>query len=203
MKNDFDKIAPLYDLLANLAFGKTLERAQKTYLHKIEPASKLLIVGGGTGKIIQWIPEGLDLKIDYVELSGRMLDRARSRLSKGNEIDFVHGDAREQEGSYDVIIANFFLDCFSTSQLEQVLMHVKNQLNSAGSLLITDFYPSDRPRHKLLLKTMHWFFRVISQLDADGLINIHEQTKLAGFEPSDIQFFRKGSVFSAVYERST
>lgn len=202
MNNNFSSIAPVYDSLARLVFGRSLEHAQRTFLSEIGPKAKVLIVGGGTGQIIDWIPQGLGLQIDYVELSKGMLQRAKDRSSEGNRVDFILGDVSVHQGSYDVIIANFFLDCFSTAQLVQVLKHLKDQLGAKGRLLVTDFYPSDRPSDRLLLKTMHCFFRIMSRLDAHALTNIHEQTKLAGFEPKGIQFFRKGLVFSAVYESS-
>ena len=69
MSNNFNTIAPVYDFLAKMVFGRSLERAQAAFLSDLETKvkAKVLIVGGGTGKVLELLPEGLDLQIDYVE----------------------------------------------------------------------------------------------------------------------------------------
>lgn len=203
MKNDFNTIAPIYDALARIAFGRSLDRAQQSFLSHVEPNAKVLIVGGGTGKILEWLPEGLDLQIDYVEMSQGMLRKASARVSKDNQVQFICQDIREVRGQYDIIIANFFLDCFSSKDLESILSHLKGLLDPKGKLLVTDFYPTNVWHHKLLIKSMHWFFRTITQLEADQLVDIHEKVKAAELLPVALAFFRSGSVFSAVYQPLT
>lgn len=203
MKNDFNTIAPIYDTLARIVFGRSLDRAQQSFLTHIEANSRVLIVGGGTGKILAWLPEDLGLEIDYVELSKGMLHKASSRISKGNEVRFACQDVREVRGNYDIIITNFFLDCFSINELEVVLLHLNGLLCSGGKFLVTDFYPTDAWHHKLLIQTMHRFFRAIARLEADSLTDIHEKVKEAKLLPIALKFFRNGSVFSAVYRRLT
>lgn len=200
MKNDFDIIAPIYDALARVVFGRSLDSAQQTFLTHIEANSRVLIVGGGTGKILEWLPEDLGLKVDYIELSKGMLHKASSRTSKGNHVQFLCQDVREMKGNYDIIIANFFLDCFSSKDLEAILLHLKRLLNSRGKLFVTDFYPTNVWHQKLLIQSMHWFFRMVTRLEADELLDIHEKVKAANLLPVELKFFRRGSIFSAVYQ---
>lgn len=201
MKNDFNAIAPYYDLLASIVFGRQLEKAQTTFLDQIKPESYVLIVGGGTGKVIEWLPNNHNLHIDYVELSEKMLLKAKKRDTKGNEFEFICSDAMEVQGNYDLIIANFFLDCFSEKGIVGVLDHLKKVLKPEGKLLVTDFYPTESSSQKLLIRLMHIFFRTFSKLQASRLMNIHEEIKKSAFETKEIQFFREGTIFSAVYEK--
>lgn len=201
MKNDFNAIAPVYDLLAKLVFGKSLENAQLAFLSEIDPKAKVLIVGGGTGKILEWLPEGLALEIDYVELSKGMLDKASSRVSHGNNIQRTCQDIRAVSGKYDFIIANFFLDCFSAKDLGAILSHLKRLIGPNGKLLVTDFYPTNAWHQRLLINSMHRFFRFASRLEADALLDIHERIKEVKLTPIKLEFFRNGSVFSAIYEK--
>lgn len=200
MKNDFDIIAPIYDALARIVFGRSLDSAQQAFLTHIEADAKVLIVGGGTGQILEWLPEDSGLKVDYVELSKGMLHKASSRTSKGNLVQFICQDIREMKGNYDIIIANFFLDCFSSDELEAVLLHLKGQLDPEGKFLVTDFYPTNVWHQKLLIQSMHWFFRMVTRLEADELLDIHDKVKAANLLPVELKFFRCGFIFSAVYQ---
>lgn len=192
-------IAPFYDALARMVFGESLDRAQQVFLTEIKAGSKVLIIGGGTGKILEWLPEGLGLQIHYIELSQGMLQKARLRVSKGNTIQFSCQDVRKTEGNYDVIIANFFLDCFCAEDLQDVLLHLKGLLIREGKLLVTDFYPTDAWQEKLLIKLMHQFFGVVAKLEAKALTNIHDQIKAVNFQTINVRFFRNGTIFSTVY----
>jgi len=199
MKNDFNLIAPVYDTLSKLVFGKRLDQAQKTFIPIIESNSRVLIVGGGTGNILKWLPTNFNLQIDYVELSEKMLGKAKARTSVGNTIEFYAKDALEVNGGYDIVIANFFLDCFAYERLSEVLQKLKGRLNENGKLIVTDFYPSDNRHQKLLLKIMHTFFRIASRLEASELSDIHGTIKQLGFEVAELKFLNGGSLFSAVY----
>ncbi|OEK02576.1 hypothetical protein BFP97_14050 [Roseivirga sp. 4D4] len=200
MKNDFNLVAPVYDTLSKLVFGKKLEQAQKTFISIIQPNSRVLIVGGGAGRILEWLPANFNLQIQYVELSESMLNKAKAKTSVGNNIEFHVGDALGVKGVYDVVIANFFLDCFAQERLPEVLQKLKSRLNENGKLMVTDFYPSEHWYQKLLLKVMHSFFRLASQLEAGELTDIHGTIKRSGFETAHLEFLNGGALFSAVYQ---
>jgi len=48
--NRFDRLAPYYDVLANLAFGGAISRSHKQNFHLISNGATVLILGGGSGK---------------------------------------------------------------------------------------------------------------------------------------------------------
>ena len=47
--NGFNSIAPVYDALATLVFGRSIRNAQLCFLGDIGYRGKVLILGGGTG----------------------------------------------------------------------------------------------------------------------------------------------------------
>ncbi|MEP5106138.1 MAG: methyltransferase type 12, partial [Ekhidna sp.] len=63
--NDFDFVAPIYDRLSKLVFGKSLIKAQAYHLKVIGDKDRVLILGGGTGKLLEFIPKSGEL--DFVE----------------------------------------------------------------------------------------------------------------------------------------
>ena len=52
MDHGFDKLTPYYDLLTRLVFGKAIINSQEQFLSLVRSGSRVLVVGGGTGKIL-------------------------------------------------------------------------------------------------------------------------------------------------------
>jgi ubiquinone/menaquinone biosynthesis C-methylase UbiE len=92
MNNNYDKIAGHYDALSRLVFFKSQVNAQINQLPYIQENCHVLIVGGGTG----WILEELakiyagGLKIVYVEISANMIALSQKRNYKNNHVEFVN-----------------------------------------------------------------------------------------------------------------
>jgi ubiquinone/menaquinone biosynthesis C-methylase UbiE len=55
MLNNYDRIARIYDKLSRMVFGKSIVRAQQSILPFITTPARMLIVGGGTGWILEEI----------------------------------------------------------------------------------------------------------------------------------------------------
>ncbi|MFT6871434.1 MAG: ubiquinone/menaquinone biosynthesis C-methylase UbiE [Roseivirga sp.] len=203
MSNNFNTIAPVYDFLAKMVFGRSLERAQAAFLSELEPKvkAKVLIVGGGTGRILELLPEGLDLQIDYVEMSKGMLERAKGRVSKGNHVQLICEDIRKVNGQYDFVITNFFLDCFEVDKLDGVMVHICALLKEDGHWLVTDFAQPTNARQRILLWTMHTFFQLVARLESKKLQDIKSRLGYVGLIISKEAFFSKRLIFSAVFRK--
>lgn len=197
--NNFNRIAPFYDLLVKVIFGSKLEYAQKAFINNINQGTRLLIIGGGTGSILEWLPENKQLKIDYVELSAVMLKKAKKRPQKGNSVTFLEQDVLDVIGSYDIIIANFLLDCFNEKHLELVVNHLRKSLDKEGELYVTDFCPPSNKKQNLLLRLMHVFFRVTSRLESRRIKDIHQYILNARFKVNEEEVLFNQLVFSRVY----
>lgn len=99
--NGFDLLAPIYDRLAGLVFGRSIRRAQVSGLGQLPKGGKVLAVGGGTGTFLPDLcrtvmPE----QVVYVEASEKMLRRANKRMKKEapafcDRILFVHATFEE------------------------------------------------------------------------------------------------------------
>ncbi|SNS54254.1 Methyltransferase domain-containing protein [Ekhidna lutea] len=193
--NDFDFIAPFYDRLSKLVFGESLIQAQAYHLKEIGDKDHVLILGGGTGKLLEYIPKSGEL--DFVEKSVRMLDRAKRRKFHGS-INFIQSDFLEFESDkrYDVIICPFFLDCFDQQSLNTVIAKIKRLLSTNAKLIVVDF--EKRKVNTLLLDSMLIFFRWCANLETIKLLDLRSFLKKNNFQENEIKFYHKG-VFSALY----
>ena len=194
--NDFDFVAPFYDRLSKLFFGKSLIKAQAYHLKVIGDKDRVLILGGGTGKLLEYIPKSGEL--DFVEKSVRMLDRAKRRKFHGS-INFIQADFLEfdTDKGYDVIICPFFLDCFDSTNLRRVIAKCKNLLKPSGRLIVADF--NHDVSNRLILKLMHMFFALVSNLESSKLQNIHAEIISSGFDLSKEKFLNQNQLFSRLY----
>lgn len=199
MKNNFDLIAPIYDLLAKVVFGNKLEKMQKEFLDHLPLNSRVLIVGGGTGKILEWLPPEKRLAVTFVELSEKMMVKAKARNSQALTTDFHQVDIMEFEGKFDYIIANFFLDCFEEDTLQLVLKKLASLINFEGKLVVGDFCANGNQRDRWINWWMHRFFKIASNLESKELKDIRSIMLASDFVETHFESFDRGQLFSGVY----
>ncbi len=194
--NSFNFIAPFYDLLAKVVFGDNLEKASVIFLDKIQKNHNVLILGGGTGKLISSLPKANS--IHYLEKSEKMIHRAKQKHSE-NELTFINIDflAYEPSHKYDVIVCPFFLDCFSDESLKNVIFKIKELLKKDGLMIVTDF--DNKNQSRFLMKVMHLFFRITANLESKSLSNIHQYVCDNGFQLVNEIFLHRKQVFSRLY----
>jgi ubiquinone/menaquinone biosynthesis C-methylase UbiE len=168
--NNFDPVANFYDALKWLVFGNALDNAAVHYFYRIPPGSRVLIIGGGTGKLLSELPK--DLSVDYLEKSRKMIIRAKQNADQ-SDILFVHEDVFHfQPGQrYDAVIAPFVLDCFQKDRVSTLLKAIYAWLREDGILLVADFRPSRTWYQEKLLSTMYWFFGWSTGLEGKHLLD--------------------------------
>ncbi len=195
--NGYDRLAGIYDVLVRLIFWQRLWKAQQWAAGHIQPESTVLIVGGGTGRILQWVPESAN--VIYVESSSGMILRAKRRVSRLNvkwiQADFFKWTGQEKA---DWIILPFFLDQFGDDQVWEVAERMLRYSNSGARLAVIDFQ-SHKRWHQWLLSIMYLFFSLTVRLPVQELPNYQ---LLAGRWKAvkEKTFFRK-MVFSGIYIR--
>src|SRR6185295_7486640 len=75
----YDLLAPFYDALSSIVFGNSMYRAQVHLLSDIPPGSKVLVLGGGTGRWLREVSiQRFHPEITYIDSSHGMLKRART-----------------------------------------------------------------------------------------------------------------------------
>ena len=179
MPANYDSIARIYDLTSRMVFGKAIVKAQECMLAYIGPESNILIVGGGTGWILESLselfPQGLH--IDYVEVSAQMIALSQKRNYKGNKVNFIHQPIEEFTTStqYDIIITPFIFDNFKKGKIEVVFEKLDGQLKKEGLWLYADFiYDRSQSKlwQKLLLRVMYLFFHITCGIETQELISM-------------------------------
>ncbi len=191
--NDFDGIAWCYDPVKRMVFGDKLDQAAAHFIPQILPGSKVLIVGGGTGNILQDFPPEVD--IVYVEKSLKMMSRAKNKML-GN-IEYINEDFLNYQPAviFDFIICPFFLDLFDPVSLSRVIHKIKSMLSPKGQLLVADF----SFQRSILLMIMYISFRILSNISARKIPPIHTTLEDSGFELLESRKFLDGLVFSSLY----
>ncbi|MCA9137926.1 MAG: class I SAM-dependent methyltransferase, partial [Planctomycetales bacterium] len=106
--------------------------------------------------------------ITSVDLSAGMLERQHRRVDRAGateRVEFVSQDLSgycPETGAFDLIVAAYFLDCFSESDLESNLPRWLGGIRKGGLFYFVDFVkPPDgwrRGQSELYLSLMHWLF---------------------------------------------
>lgn len=175
----FDYVAPIYDSLARLVFRKSIVEAQTYFLNKITPSSRVLILGGGTGWLLeQLLREVPTCSVWYVEKSAKMIDRSRKRKIN-NRVYFIHGTEENipPDLTFDVIITNFYFDLFHNNTLQRVIQHLHRYTLPSTRWFVTDFIDGGKWWQRLLLKVMYYLFRVVCNIEANQLPRWNKQMK--------------------------
>ena len=208
MTNNYDAIAPYYDVLSRLVFFRAQLKAQIGQLSFIPANSHVLIVGGGTGWILEEItkvhPQGLT--ITYVEISEKMLGLSRKRDVKDNNITYVHSPAEEfkTDIKYDVVLTAFLFDNFNRERIDFVFNLLNKRLKAGGYWLFCDFYyhkDAGKNWQWYLLKTMYLFFNKISDVEAKGLVNTERNFEEHKFDKVKVDYHYMGFIKAVTYKK--
>lgn len=208
MKNNYDKVARYYDWLSRTIFQRSIINAQVCLLPYINEHNTVLIVGGGTGWILEEIarvrPAGLE--ITYVEISGAMLRLSQKRDYKQNNVTFVHESIETfiPSHAYDVILTPFLFDNFSTVNASLIFDKLHAVLKAGGSWLFADFvYDANRGKlwQRLLLKTMYTFFRLICNIESAKLNDMEGLFLKFRYQLIFERFHYGRFIWSAVYRK--
>lgn len=207
MDTDFDKVARPYDFISRLVFGDALVKAQISLLPQILPDSRILIVGGGTGWILEEITKihASGLEIIYVESSSKMIELSKKRTYGQNEVYFVTSTIENycSENHFDVIITPFFFDLFQEEKIKTLFSGLNEKLKKDGLWLYTDFIPNKYQTkiwQKLLLKSMYLFFGILSKVEASELVDMDFYFAEKYIKISESWFYGK-SVRSVSYRK--
>nr|WP_067060974.1 class I SAM-dependent methyltransferase [Mucilaginibacter sp. L294] len=203
MPANYDNSASFYDRLSRLVFGKALVNAQAWLLPRIPKDAKVLIVGGGTGWILDEIsklhPSGLS--ITYVEISANMMALSRKRNIGTNHVEFIN-KAVEDAGlpaDFDVVITPFLFDNFTEDTLPRVFQHIHQTLKPGGLWFNTDFQLTGKWWQYAMLKSMLLFFKVLCGVPSWRLPDVGKQFNKFGYEVADEKSFFEDFVVSKVF----
>lgn len=173
---DFDWVAPVYDALSRIVFSRSLQRAQTVFLHHIPANASVLIVGGGTGYLLeQVLTQCKPTRVLYLETSAQMVARTSRRMLQKpilGSVEFRVGDEAtlRADDRFDVILTPFVLDLFTEKTLtDSMLPRLHQTLKPDGYWLVTDFVETNLWWQKLLLSAMIRFFRITAGIETHQL----------------------------------
>lgn len=159
-----------------MVFGRSLQRAQTVFLNRIPVGASVLIVGGGTGWLLEPLLTGRPLsRVVYLDASARMVARASRRVLNRQllgTVEFRVGDETtlQPTDQFDAVITPFVLDLFTGQTLRtRLLPRLRTTLKPGGQWLVTDFVPATGWSKKMLIQTMIWFFRLTANIEARQL----------------------------------
>jgi ubiquinone/menaquinone biosynthesis C-methylase UbiE len=183
-----------------------LHRAQLEYVSKIPSHANVLILGGGTGKILKDVcRQSSSLQIYYVEASSEMIERARKNVDQSkNQVHFIHGTEHSIPKTihFDVVITNFFLDMFSDAGVSQLIAVVSRAVKKESTWMVTDFVRPKKSLYRLLLRIMYLFFRTFCKIEARQLPLWENELKKAGLQEKKNELFYGGFIKSVLYRWS-
>ena len=178
---DYGPLARYYDLLASLAFGGSLRRAQRAALAaglaSIGPAPRVLVLGGGPGWVLGALWRACPTaRVLYLEVSAPMLARTQARLQRrppppGGAVELRLGsEADLQPGEqFEALVTFFVLDSFLPDALPPALTQLAAARRPGAPWLVADFLPAAGGWRRALLAVMYWFFGRVVGLQARQL----------------------------------
>lgn len=206
MAVSFDNVAPYYDTLVRLIFGKAVHKAQTCFLDQIPDQATVLILGGGTGWVLREVLQRKPgVQIDYVDASAAMVHLARKRgttQTSAAQVRFICGTEADlpPEAKYDAILTFFVLDvqpndaalCATTKTLYQ-------HLKKPGLWLFADFRPQKIWWHTGMVRLMFLFFRLTANFTHDRLPAYDQAFAQLGLCQKQSALFYGRLIGSAVY----
>ena len=207
MAANYDNSAWFYDRLSRLIYGRAIINSQLFLLQYIPSGSSILIVGGGTGWILEEITKihPSELSITYVEVSANMMALSRKRDTGSNNVIYIN-DAIEnvQDGVvYDVVLTPFLFDNFTEDTLQKVFIHIHTRLKPNGTWLNNNFQLTGKWWQNVMLKSMFVFFRLICGIEAKRLPQIKKQFERSNYHSIDSRTFFGGFILAEAYKKAT
>ena len=179
----YNRLAPIYESLEFALFGRSLQRARVALVDRVPSIRTGLVLGDGNGRLLEQLchvqPE---CSFTSVDQSSEMIELQRKRMARvgvPHQVEFVCEDARDFDPSgreYDLLVAAFFLDCFSELQLARLIPRWLAGLRAGGIFYFVDFV---QPRSgwrqcqaAVYQALMHGFFRWQTGLPNRRLVDL-------------------------------
>jgi ubiquinone/menaquinone biosynthesis C-methylase UbiE len=210
----FDLLAPAYQFLEKITYGPLLHWCRTAHLDQLRDSSRALILGDGDGRfLVELLKANPRVIVDSLDISAGMLNLARRRVDSLRDatgrVHFTQADARAcawPGQRYDLIITNFFLDCFSAADLEPIIDHVAGAALPGAIWLDGDFRmpPGKWTRllARIMLATMYLFFGMATRLTTRRLTDPATRIQANGFTLHSERTWLKGFLSSRLWVRT-
>jgi ubiquinone/menaquinone biosynthesis C-methylase UbiE len=205
----FDTLAPHYRWMERALAGEKLQRCRTEFLEKIPPPKRALLVGEGNGRFLR------EFHRRFPKTETTCLDASEKMLAEANRsvgtdsVTFVRADIfdwKAPSAEFDLIVTNFFLDCFTREQISIVVKKLADAATGDATWLLADFCePASgwkKWRARWILVSMYLFFRFATKLPARRLTQPDEFLRKAGFELAERRFYDWGLLHADCLRRT-
>ncbi len=201
-KMNADRLARLYRWLEYAAFGNALQQRRTAFLADVADARRVLLLGDGDGRFLKkLVGQNPQAHVDYVDLSGRMLELARARAGT-RRVTYHQANALEialPERGYDLIVTHFFLDCFDEAGAARLVERTALAVCPNARWMVSEF---QRTRWSSpLLAGLYLFFRITTGVRTRCLIDHHPLLARHGFRIARAEHAWAGLLTSELWAR--
>jgi SAM-dependent methyltransferase len=207
----FDLLAPHYRWMERVLAGGKLQRCRTEFLNRIPAPKRALLVGEGNGRFLEEFARRFPAAgVTCIDASAKMLEAARSANPSNANVQFVNVDIFDwnpPRGAFDLIVTNFFLDCFQRDQLANVVSKLGFAAMGQATWLLADFCEPKRGwkkwRARWILTSMYFFFRFATKLPAKRLTPPDEFLERGGFKLRERLFYDWSLLHADHWERAS
>lgn len=202
----FDRVAPLYGLLERLGAGGKMQRCRTALLGDIPRPRRVLLAGEGPGTFLsECIRRFPDAEFTVLDASAAMIGLAGQRATA---VKFIHATLPAWDPpaeKFDLIVTNFFLDCFNAAELAPVVDGLAAAATPDANWLVADFEIAPngwrRLKSRLVVGGLYRFFGLVSGLKTMRLVSPNEALKAAGFSLRKRRVMEQGLLKSEWWKR--
>jgi ubiquinone/menaquinone biosynthesis C-methylase UbiE len=201
MTDKYKYIGPLYDFLSSIYGGEAIHDCKRAMLTSeyVKPGDKILVAGAGHGKdAIRAAELGADVTV--VDISETMLNKLQQAFSNhpGHlKVNVVHADILtfEEYESYDMVLANFFLNVFHKDFMLKLMRHLIRCTKPGGKFVVGDFAYPDSSAVSATIQKGYWYiaaliFYFASDNAVHPIYNYAELMKAEGLTITDTRRYR-------------
>lgn len=170
----FNKVAWFYEFASSLYSTGQIAASKAWQVSQMQEGERVLYVGVGAGEDAA-LAADRGVELTCIDLSERMLERTARKLARRRQqavllCEDVH--QHQHFGHYDVVTANYFLNCFSPQEMRKTLAHLIALLRPNGRLMIADVAPAQGNPLVRLVHELHHAV-AIRTFHALGLVPLH------------------------------
>lgn len=208
-----DRLAPFYQSFEYLFFGRSLEHRRCALLQEVAGCHSALVCGGGDGRFLARLIEcNPSVEVDFVDASSAMVHLAERRVAAMGQsflrrvrfhacdiLAFESGRAK-----YDLVVTNFFLDCFSDEEIDFVVSRLLKWTLPEAKWLLSEFREADgiggRLWTRTVIRALYAAFRLCTGLTVIRLPSYYQCLLAQRLYPLREEFAFGGLLCSSVWQ---
>ena len=208
---NFDFIARHYNWIEKIIFRSDLEKFRSMNIELIKDAKSILLLGDGDGRFLEQVSKmGTEAQIVSVDSSAKMINLSQIKVKTSHlNVEFncskIENFKPSESFNPDLIIAHFFLDCFTYDEALLILDRITRWAAADAKFIISDFsitkkVSSHRVYQKILTNIMISFFSLFCGISARILLNIPKLMTSSGWNCLSQKRSRHGFINSWIWQ---